>query len=159
MHITNLFHRSTVGKTTEQPTSIKVLKETTSNFVNELQQVKQKADNSLSMDLMDNKKINDCYKKIHRECKRIVINAEKFQNKHYIKDRNAVTLDALKLKSNLTDFISLTSSHNINSDKLSYMNVLVNDAIESSTSTQKGNGVHLNSIFKTIAEITTPIAK
>ena len=156
MRITNLFRHSNVGKTAEQPTCIKVLKETTSQLVEKLQQVKQKAESSQSMNILDSKKINDCYKKIKRDCDKIVINAEKFQNKHYVRYRTAIAVDGVKLDRHVDDFLSLTSQHKVQSRDIAYTKVLINDAIESSTSTRPGNGIHLNKALQMITEFKTP---
>lgn len=156
MRIANLFRHSNVEKTSEQPTSITVLKEARSKLMTELDRVAQKAEDSPSMNLSHSVKITDCYNKINRESDRIVINAKKFQKTHYAKYRAAIVVDGSKLNRHVNDFIDLTSRHNVESHDLGYSAILINDAIKSSTSTRTGNGIDFNKGYKTLAECFTP---
>ena len=150
--INKLFHHNPVGIQNKASIKIDVLKETTSQLISNLKEVKQSAVTSSSAHPVSSDKINKCFKKLQRECNRIVSNSEKFQKKHYVKDHDAVGLDALKLNVNLNKFIKMTPMTEAQKESLLNMRDTVNSAIKSSTSTKTGNGVNMDDVYKKIAQ-------
>jgi len=147
INFAKLFHHTPVDR--KLPDSVSVLKQSASDLMNKLKEVKQSAEQ------LDPSKIGStdkCLKKLQRECDRVVINTGKFNTKGYMKDYNVVALDGLKILQNIKNFSEDTAMTASDKQKISHLLGSFGDALQSATSTKDSRGIDLNGVKGNIAK-------
>ncbi|GEM_PF-5560720 len=151
INFSKLFHHTPVQTQKAQSQSLNVLKEATSQLMNKLQDVKQSAEKLDNSEVGPGSKTDKCFKKLNRECNRIVVSGKKLEEKSLMRDYNAIAHDTLKMNSNLNQFIQSTPMSQADRTELKNLRNVVGSAIQSHTSTRAGNGINLNGVNEDIA--------
>lgn len=158
INLPGFFHHTPVQTQNVKSRSLDVLKEATSQLMSKLQEVKQSAEKIDSSRIESGNKTNQCFKKLNRECNRIVINGEKFAKKGLVKNHDAIALDTLKIYNNLHNFIESTPMNDTNKMELNNLLDVVGSAIKSHTSTKKSTGIDLNGLISDITKLKANLA-
>ncbi|KNC11353.1 hypothetical protein AC791_05320 [Klebsiella sp. RIT-PI-d] len=153
INLSRLFHHTPVQTQNIKIKSLDVLKEATSQLMDKLQEVKQSAEKLDSSEVGAGSKTDHYYKKLNRECNRIIVNGKKLEKNGLLKNYNAIAHDTLKLNLNLDRFIGSTKMTKQDQAELLNLRDVVGSAVKSQTSTSTSNGIDLNGTLSEIAKM------